>query len=45
MPWQETSREMERMKFIVALESGEEDFSAVCRRFGISRQTGYTWKR
>ncbi len=33
------------MKFIVALESGEEDFATLCRRFNISRQTGYTWKR
>ncbi len=45
MPWQETNREMERMKFIMALEAGEDDFSALCRRFGISRQTGYTGKR
>ncbi|MEM6926224.1 MAG: IS481 family transposase [Myxococcota bacterium] len=37
---------MERMKFIAALqEAGEAPFSEVCARFGISRQTGYKWKR
>lgn len=45
MPWTETNREMERVKFIAALASEDEDFSALCRRFNISRQTGYTWKR
>jgi transposase InsO family protein len=43
MPWQETKREMERMKFIVALANGEDTMTALCERFGISRQTGYKW--
>lgn len=45
MPWRETNPQMERMKFIVALESGELTMAALCRQFGISRETGYEWKR
>lgn len=45
MPWRETSQELERVKFIAALETSEADFATLCRQFGISRQTGYTWKR
>jgi transposase InsO family protein len=36
---------MERMKFIVALQKGEESMKSLCQQFGISRQTGYQWKR
>lgn len=44
MPWMETQRVMERMKFIVALDEAPDDkFSTQCKRFGISRQTGYKW--
>lgn len=43
MPWMETCSVDERMRFVVAAESGEESFSRVCRRFGISRKTGYKW--
>lgn len=45
MGWRETNAEMERMKFILALEEGKESMAELCRRFGISRQTGYLWKR
>jgi transposase len=46
MPWRETDNVKERMKFIAALESEEgPSFSELCRRFGISRQTGYEWKK
>jgi|JI10StandDraft_1071094.scaffolds.fasta_scaffold119141_2 putative transposase len=45
MPWRETSQELERVKFITALETSEANFSELCRQFGISRETGYTWKR
>lgn len=45
MPWRESSVEMERMKFILALLEDGESFAQICHRFGISRQTGYTWKR
>jgi transposase InsO family protein len=33
----------ERMRFIVAVEAGEETMAELCRRFGISRKTGYKW--
>jgi len=45
MSWRETCVMDERMKFIVASLEGDDSFAAVCRRFGISRQTGYKWKR
>lgn len=44
MPWEETNPEMERMKFILDLETGREPMAELCRRYGISRQTGYVWK-
>jgi transposase InsO family protein len=33
----------ERMKFVLAVEVGEESFSHVCRCFEISRRVGYKW--
>jgi transposase InsO family protein len=33
----------ERMRFVMAIERQEEAFAAVCRRFGVSRKTGYKW--
>lgn len=42
MPWTET-RPMQRLDFIRASFAGTEPFSALCRRFGISRKTGYKW--
>ena len=41
MPWKETSVESERMRFIECHASGEETTAEPCRRFGISRKTGY----
>jgi len=43
MPWKETRVMDERMRFVLAVEAGDEPMAAVCRRFGISRQQGYTW--
>jgi transposase InsO family protein len=31
------------MRFVMAVERREESFAAVCRRFGVSRKTGYKW--
>jgi transposase InsO family protein len=31
------------MRFVMAVECGEEAVAAVCRRFGISRRVGYKW--
>ncbi len=43
MPWMETCPVKERMRFVVAVESGLYSMSEVCERFGISRVTGYKW--
>src|SRR5712692_9682276 len=41
MPWKETCTMTERMKFVVLAEEDEESMTELCRRFGISRKTGY----
>jgi transposase InsO family protein len=33
----------ERMRFMLAVERQEETFAALCRRFSVSRKTGYKW--
>lgn len=33
----------ERMRFVIEVEKGQESFAAVCRRFGVSRKSGYKW--
>ena len=43
MPWKETCVVDERMRFVLAVEAGEEPVAALCRRFGISRRHGYKW--
>lgn len=45
VPWLKTSPELERAKFIAAVETSEESFASICRSFGISRETGYKWCR
>jgi putative transposase len=46
MPFQETCAVDEKARFCVACEQGDETMSELCRRFGISRKTGYqVWKR
>ena len=32
-----------RMRFVTAAETREETMTALCRRFGLSRKTGYKW--
>jgi len=44
MPWKETSPVNERVKFIAAFLEGNENFSELCERFGISRKQGYKWR-
>jgi putative transposase len=43
MGWKETCAVDERMRFVMAVEACEETFAAVCRRFEVSRRTGYKW--
>jgi transposase InsO family protein len=44
MPWKETSPMNERVRFVAAMLEGEESFTELCERFGISRKQGYKWK-
>jgi putative transposase len=43
MPWKEICRMEERMSFLVQVNESDESFAALCRRYGISRKTGYKW--
>lgn len=43
MPWKNKDAAVERHEFVKAVVEGEEVMGAVCRRFGISRVTGYKW--
>ena len=45
MPWEKTDMEEQRVKFVVRAASGKEPMSALCREFGVSRPTGYRWRR
>ena len=41
MPWIQTEPEMERRKFVEAALRRDDPMAEVCKRFGISRKTGY----
>jgi transposase InsO family protein len=43
MPWQEVSTVSLRQEFIALARSSAIPFSTLCKRFGISRKTGYKW--
>jgi transposase InsO family protein len=43
MPWKETCAMEERAAFVRAWWSGEFTMSELCRRFDVSRPTGYKW--
>jgi len=43
MPWKVTDVMEERIKFITEVLKGQDTMSQLCRRFGISRKTGYKW--
>lgn len=45
MPWLRTDVSEQRIKFVVRAVSGKERMAALCREFGISRPTGYRWRR
>jgi transposase InsO family protein len=44
MPWRTATVETERARFVIEAELSEHSFSEVCRRYGISRATGYKWR-
>jgi transposase InsO family protein len=43
MIWRETCAMEERIRFVDAVVENIEAFAAICRRFGVSRKTGYKW--
>lgn len=45
MPWKRVDVDEERMRFVMRAVSGPEPLAGLCREFGISRPTGYLWRR
>ena len=45
MPWQEVSIMSQRREFVLFAQAEEANLSALCKRYGISRKTGYKWLR
>lgn len=45
MPWLETDVRDQRLQFVLAVRQGRGRIAALCRAFGISRQTGHKWLR
>jgi transposase InsO family protein len=45
MGWKEVTIMSERIEFVTLVMRGERNFSELCRRFGISRKTGYKFVR
>jgi transposase-like protein len=45
MPWEKTDVGEQRIKFVIQAVSGKEQMAALCREFGISRPTGYRWRK
>lgn len=43
MVWRETCAMDERTRFVMAAVENAEAFAGLCRRFGVSRKTGYKW--
>jgi putative transposase len=45
MPWSETTKMRERMRFVVDVEGELFTMTQLCERYGISRMTGPKWLR
>lgn len=43
MPWLETNVVEERVRFVAEALAGTTSMSALCRKYGVSRPTGYKW--
>jgi transposase InsO family protein len=43
MAWKETCAVEERLRFVLAVDVGDEAMAELCRQFGISRRVGYKW--
>ena len=45
MPWLETNKVEQRLRFVLAVREDGEPISRACRRFGVTRPTAYKWLR
>lgn len=45
MSWNEVDVDAQRVQFVIRASSGKEPMAALCREFGISRPTGYLWRK
>src|SRR6476661_1330169 len=45
MPWKKSSVMEEKLRFVLEYEQGQRTMSELCRRYEISRETGYVWLR
>jgi transposase len=45
MPWSETTKMRERMRFVLDAEGELFTMTELCERYGISRMTGHKWLR
>ena len=45
MPWTESSVVDQRTRFILEYELDEQTMTELCEIYGISRETGYYWRR
>src|SRR6476646_2279333 len=45
MPWKEVSVMSQRWEFVELANQSKRNFTQLCRRFQISRDTGYKWLR
>jgi len=43
MPWSETTKMRERMRFVLDAEGELFSMTELCERYGISRMTGHKW--
>lgn len=43
MPWHPQSKMSLKLEFAMLADQGDANMSALCRRFDISRKTGYKW--
>jgi transposase InsO family protein len=45
MPWHEVSAMSLRQEFVTFAQDSERPFAELCRRYGVSRKTGYKWQQ
>src|SRR5436190_5503048 len=45
MPWKKKSKELQKLDLVRAMSKALVSVSELARRFGVSRQTAYKWRR